>query len=280
MRLRVALDRHWAAETKSAYSHSQAGCSHGWSHKPPWAEPKHSDEFTCLRKAFLRTQGRFSPPASECFEIVGHYLSWLLWILSLFLVVSKHDACLECSCTFLRKAAPLRRLEQQLKFDGSHETDPGSEVGSYGPRLNYREPMCRRPHPTKRHITATTFQPRAELGPKSQRRGSKTSCAILSLLLLFNQFNIAMGANTGPVKPRVVAVAAAAMEAPPHDLIAAQTGGAKRCGTGPQGQPSMIRKRALRRAINTAQRAELAQYRGRVIRAAQKPSHFEQQYSW
>ena len=84
-------------------------------------------------------------------------------------------------------------------------------------------------------------------------------------------FDLAEGANNGPVKPRVVAVAAAATEAPPHHPTAAQEAGAKRCGIGPQGHPHMMRKRALRRAINPAQRTELAQCRGRTIRAERQP---------
>ena len=183
---------------------------------------------------------------------------------------------LKRSRTLLRKATPLGCTEQQLILDGGSESNSGHEVGSYSPRTNCREPIYRSAHQARQHTTATTLQQRAELGPKSQRRGSKTSCAILSLLLLFNQFNLAMGANNGPVKPRVIAVAAAATEAPPHHSTAAQAAGAKRCGIGPQGQPRMIRKRALRRAINTAQRTEIAQYRGRIIRAERQSQNTQQ----
>ena len=124
-------------------------------------------------------------------------------------------------------------------------------------------------HHARKHTSKTANQYRVELGSKSQRRAAKQ--AVLSLLLLFNQFDLAEGANNGPVKPRVVAVAAAATEVPPHHPTAAQEAGAKRCGIGPQGQPHMMRKRALRRAINPAQRTELAQCRGRTIRAERQP---------
>ena len=108
---------------------------------------------------------------------------------------------------------------------------------------------------------------RAELGPKSQRRGHTSSCMLLTLLLLLNQVTMVASGGTGPAKPRVVVVTAAAAGVPGYEESHSQQQGTKACGAGPQGQHRHIRKISLRKATNTAQRAGIAQYRGRTIRA-------------
>ena len=110
---------------------------------------------------------------------------------------------------------------------------------------------------------------RAELGPKSQHRESKYCHLLLAVLLLLNHISHAEAAGTGPGKPRVVIDPASMMGASrslpnEHPTIEAKTR-----GEGLQRQGTAIRKIAFRRATSRANRAGIAQYRGRTMRAAQ-----------
>ena len=121
-------------------------------------------------------------------------------------------------------------------------------------------------------VAPTTSEPanrnppqfRAELGPKSQRRGNTSSCILLTLL---NQVTMVASGGSGPAKPRVVVVTAAATGVPNYASSHSQQQGTKACGEGPRGQHRHIRKTSLRKATNTAQRTGIAQHRGRTIRA-------------
>ena len=110
---------------------------------------------------------------------------------------------------------------------------------------------------------------RAELGPKSQHRESKYCHLLFAVLLLLNHISHAEAAGTGPGKPRVV-IDPASMMGASHSLPNEHpTIEAKIRGEGLQRQGTAIRKIAFRRATSRANRAGVAQYRGRTTRAAQ-----------
>ena len=95
-------------------------------------------------------------------------------------------------------------------------------------------------------------------------------CIMLTLPSLLSQITTAASVGVGPVKSRVVAVTAAATGVPNCGSLSSQQQGTKACGEGPQGQHRHIRKTSLRKAVNTARRTGVAQYRGRTIRAEPK----------
>ena len=110
---------------------------------------------------------------------------------------------------------------------------------------------------------------RAELGPKPQHRESKYCHLLFAVLLLLNHSSHAEAAGTGPGKPRVV-IDPASMMGASHSLPTEHsTIEAKTSGEGHQRQGTAIRKIAFRRATSRANRAGIAQYRGRTMRAAQ-----------
>ena len=108
---------------------------------------------------------------------------------------------------------------------------------------------------------------RAELGPKSQHRGSRHVSLLVVALLICNQLTLAEGVGTGPGKPRVVIGPATMTGVPVECQSNVITEGAKTSGEGPQRQRMAVRKIAFRRATARAQRTGLAQYRGRTLRA-------------